>query len=309
MRRVIAVMNAKGGVGKSTVTLMLGEFLAEMGRSVLLIDADPQSSISLMVMTPDRWQASVMAHATISDLLSCRTNRKPSEFDRYIATGVSNIDVQGRLNLLPGSIDLSDIEHYVDRRYGSNILKATTELAAYCRQAFEFTLVDCQPSVTYLTKLWLQLADYHLVPCRCDFPSFNGIEIVDKVIQRMIRAPGFSGKMSRRLGVLLNMKSRRGGGDGTQYENEWEDKIRDVSGGECFEGIIHANRVYAQLNNLFEEDEWDRDAPSNPTTFNAKYPAEQRREVQAVVDEFLAALDKKERRTSRHSVGSRNRRD
>lgn len=296
----VAVMNAKGGVGKSTVTLLLAEFLCVVhNKKVLLVDADPQSSLSLMVLTADRWQSLVATKKTIADAFGFWEHQGIQlDFASYIQRDVSNIATDGRLTLLPGSIDLSYLERHMAGRGSNYVDGIAKDLLAFAKKNYDVVLIDCQPSVTLLSELWLRISDYHLLPCRCDFPSSNGIAIVDKVLAGLAADESVSDNISARLGVVLNMKSRRHNGLGTKYEQKWEKNIRETCLGDCFRSVIQADSNIGSLNSLpdEEEDEHGQLGIAKPKTFAMKYPSDVRKEIEAVVEEFLAALDRKENR-------------
>jgi hypothetical protein len=99
-----------------------------------------------------------------------------------------------------------------------------------------------------------------------------------------------NGAISDRLGIVINARSS------TKYEDNWEDELRKENGRDCFESIIRREAAIAALNSL-PDPEYDlhgQPLESKPKTFASKYPAAVRREIAAVVAEFLTALEAKE---------------
>jgi chromosome partitioning protein len=171
--RVIAMCNQKGGVGKTTTTINLGASLAEYGRKVLLVDFDPQGSLSVgLGLNPHDMEF------TIYNLLM----QKDVEFDEVVVpSGVPGMD------LLPSNIDLSAAEvqlvHEVAREQTlQRVLKPAIEL-------YDVILIDCQPSLGLLTVNALTAADGVLVPLECEYFALRGVALlkttIDKVKERL----------------------------------------------------------------------------------------------------------------------------
>jgi chromosome partitioning protein len=171
--RVVAMCNQKGGVGKTTTTINLGASLAEYGRKVLLVDFDPQGSLSVgLGMNPHEMDL------TIYNLLM----QRDVEFDEVVVpSGVPGMD------LLPSNIDLSAAEvqlvHEVAREQTlQRVLKPALE-------QYDVILIDCQPSLGLLTVNALTAADGVIVPLECEYFALRGVALlkttIDKVKERL----------------------------------------------------------------------------------------------------------------------------
>jgi chromosome partitioning protein len=171
--RVIAMCNQKGGVGKTTTTINLGASLAEYGRKVLLVDFDPQGSLSVgLGLNPHEMEL------TIYNLLM----QRDVEFDEVVVpSGVEGVD------LLPSNIDLSAAEvqlvHEVAREQTlQRVLKPAIE-------QYDVILIDCQPSLGLLTVNALTAADGVIVPLECEYFALRGVALlkntIDKVTERL----------------------------------------------------------------------------------------------------------------------------
>jgi chromosome partitioning protein len=171
--RVIAMCNQKGGVGKTTTTINLGAALAEYGRKVLLVDFDPQGSLSVgLGLNPHDMELSVYNLLMERDV----------ELDEVVVkTGVAGMD------LLPSNIDLSAAEvqlvHEVARE---QTLRRVIEPAI---GEYDVILIDCQPSLGLLTVNALTAADGVIVPLECEYFALRGVALlkttIDKVRERL----------------------------------------------------------------------------------------------------------------------------
>ena len=171
--RVIAMCNQKGGVGKTTTTINLGAALAEFGRKVLLVDFDPQGSLSVgLGLNPHDMELSVY------NLLM---ERDVSLDEVVVETGVEGMD------LLPSNIDLSAAEvqlvHEVARE------QTLQRVLASAREAYDVIIIDCQPSLGLLTVNALTASDGVIVPLECEYFALRGVALlkqtIDKVRERL----------------------------------------------------------------------------------------------------------------------------
>jgi chromosome partitioning protein len=171
--RVIAMCNQKGGVGKTTTTINLGASLAEYGRKVLLVDFDPQGSLSVgLGLNPHEQELSIY------NLLMQRDVRFQ---DVIVETSVPGVD------LLPSNIDLSAAEvqlvHEVARE------QTLARVLQDARNEYDVILIDCQPSLGLLTVNALTAADGVIVPLECEYFALRGVALlkgtIDKVRERL----------------------------------------------------------------------------------------------------------------------------
>jgi chromosome partitioning protein len=171
--RVVSMTNQKGGVGKTTTTINLGAALAEYGRKVLLVDFDPQGSLSVgLGLNPHDMELSVY------NLLMDRDIRVE---DVVVPTGVPGMD------LLPSNIDLSAAEvqlvHEVARE------QTLQRVLAPAIAKYDVILIDCQPSLGLLTVNALTASDSVLVPLECEYFALRGVALlkttIDKVRERL----------------------------------------------------------------------------------------------------------------------------
>ncbi|WP_457623307.1 ParA family protein [Nocardioides secundeburneus] len=171
--RVVSMCNQKGGVGKTTTTINLGATLAETGRKVLLVDFDPQGSLSVgLGLNPHDMEL------TVYNLLM---QRDVTLDEVVVASGVPGMD------LLPSNIDLSAAEvqlvHEVARE------QTLQRVLAPALEHYDVVLIDCQPSLGLLTVNALTASDGVIVPLECEYFALRGVALlkttIDKVRERL----------------------------------------------------------------------------------------------------------------------------
>lgn len=159
--RIIALMNQKGGVGKTTTTVSVGAALTKQGHHVLLIDLDPQAHLTLSVgVEPDELEHSV--YHLLSDE----------------ATTAAEVvqEISPQLGLLPAEVNLAGIEAELAERAASG--QAQTVLRDKTRDLvthFDYVLIDCPPSLGLLTVNALVLAREVVVPMQAHFLALQGL--------------------------------------------------------------------------------------------------------------------------------------
>jgi chromosome partitioning protein len=194
MARIMAVANQKGGVGKTTSTLNLGAALQELGKSILLVDLDPQASLTMSVgLHPENLSQ------TIFDVLSATINEEqtPTLGDIIIATPAG-------IDLAPANIELSGAELDLNKAtMGELVLR---EVLSTVQERYDFILIDCPPSLGLLTINALSAANSVLIPLQADYLALKGVNLLMKTIATIQR------KINRDLaiaGVFATMVDTR----------------------------------------------------------------------------------------------------
>ena len=218
--QIMAICNQKGGVGKTVTTINLGIGLARQGKRVLLVDVDPQGSMtaSLGYQHPDQLEE------TLATVLGKVIEDKPLEPSEGIIHQKEGID------LLPANIDLAAMEVTL-----VNIMSRETILREYLntvRDQYDVILLDCCPSLGMLTINALSAADEVLIPMQAHYLSLKGMEQLMRIIARVERQINPNLTIS---GILITMADMR-----TTYSQGIVELLRDTYSGKLkiFDTVI-----------------------------------------------------------------------
>jgi chromosome partitioning protein len=160
---IIAVSNQKGGVGKTTSTLNMGAALREMGKTVLLVDLDPQGSLTVAAGVVDV----DVIKMSIGDLLMARAQGAPKDIKKAI------IRTPAGLDLVPGNGMLSAAELTLATAMArESALLATLKPAL---EGYDYILIDCLPSLGLIAINALRAADGVVIPVQADFLAVQGL--------------------------------------------------------------------------------------------------------------------------------------
>ncbi|MBL6603153.1 MAG: ParA family protein [Alphaproteobacteria bacterium] len=188
-QQIIAVSNQKGGVGKTTTTVNLSTALAATGRSVLVIDADPQGNASTGLGI-DKKQRDDDLYQLISGTITID--------QAIISTNIKGVDV------IPASTDLSAVElELASKKDRNNRLKA---LIKNIKTDYDYVFIDCPPSLGLLTVNALAAANSILIPLQCEYYALEGLsQLMDTV--EMVRE-GLNPRLTIK-GLVLTMYDSR----------------------------------------------------------------------------------------------------
>lgn len=212
--RVIAMVNQKGGVGKTTSTINLGAALAELGRKVLMVDFDPQGALSAGF--------GVNPHELDTTVYTVMMDRKTDVRDAIRTTEFPNMD------LLPANIDLSAAEvQLVNEVAREQVLSSALKKV---KDDYDVVLIDCQPSLGLLTVNALTAADGVIIPLICEFFALRAVALLVDSIEKV------QDRLNPDLridGVLATMFDSR-----TLHSKEVLARIVEAFGDKVFDTVI-----------------------------------------------------------------------
>jgi chromosome partitioning protein len=257
MRNTITVMNAKGGVGKSTLVLALAETLATYhGKSILVIDADAQASVSHLLVRQPRLEAAQSASRTIVDyLIGAVLKESTTSWRDFVLADVSDVDDARSIALVPSDTALTLFEREVSKgEHESRLRKTIGAWLAEAELSYDLVLIDSAPGISVLTECFLREASFYLSPTKPDVISTRGLKFLHEFKGRDPQM-GFA----ENLGVIINMKDVH-----SAHDEQFEQWLKQESGHRCFGQSIP--RVGALQATGF--------VSPHPRSYWAKYPGE-----------------------------------
>ncbi|MBF0136256.1 MAG: AAA family ATPase [Magnetococcales bacterium] len=193
--KVVSVINYKGGVGKTTISANLAVGLASRGKKVLVIDLDPQASLTFSFFKVDEWRDNFSRFKTIKNwydafidndadlnIEDLIVKKKYQRFDLDVICShlaLINVDMElaGRL---PGMNERDLRSNYL--RVHSRLKKGIESLS----NKYDYILIDCPPNFNIVTKTAIVASDFLLVPTKPDYLSTLGIEYLEKHVKEMV---------------------------------------------------------------------------------------------------------------------------
>ena len=237
---VIACVNQKGGTGKTTTCENLGVGLVMDGKKVLLVDFDPQASLSISLGYPKPEELPV----TVTDMM------KKVVDEKEIHPGEGILHHEEGMDLMPSSIELSGMEvSLVNTISRETVLKQYLESV---KRDYDFVLLDCSPSLGMLTINAMAAADTLLIPVQASYLPAKGLEQLLQTVNKVRRQINPKLKIE---GILLTMVDAR-----TNDAKEISELIRNAYGGKIkvydteIPRSVRASEISKEGTSIFKHD-------------------------------------------------------
>lgn len=236
MRKIIAVLNQKGGVGKTTSTINIAAYLAKMGRSVLVVDLDPQGN------------------ATSG--LGLAKNNEVTTYDvllngALLGTAIKELD-HTDISLLPANAELAGAEVELV----SQVDREQRLKNALIHTSHDYVLIDCPPSLGLLSINALTAADSVLIPVQAEYYALEGLTQLLGTVQRV--REGLNPNLEL-LGVVVTMYDGR-----TSLSDSVYKELQKHFGQKLFKTVIPRNVRLAEApshgKTILDHDKWSRGA-------------------------------------------------
>lgn len=199
---IISIINYKGGVGKTTLTTNIAGDLAQRGYNVLMIDLDPQASLTFSFLKPDEWKEKVADKHTIKNWFSDSKKVRTERFEDLIITPHTvkeTLKNKGKLDLVSSHLELINVDlELATKLGGANMTQAKEQFIKVHRRlldginqlpddAYDIILIDCPPNFNIVTKNAIVASNYILIPAKPDYLSTMGIDYLKNSLDKLVK--------------------------------------------------------------------------------------------------------------------------
>ena len=220
-KKIISVINQKGGVGKTTTVINLAAGLSMKGKKILIIDLDPQGNATTGLGLSNTASSDTTIYSVLNG------NKRISEV-------IQNTSFEN-LNLITSNVDLSglEVETAGDSRRAFKLKDELTFILNDSRASYDYILIDCPPSLSLLTIMALVASDALVVPLQTEFFALEGLTQLMKTIERIKN--NLNPELSIR-GILLTMYDRR-----NKLSGEVEKEARNYFKEKVYQSVVPRN--------------------------------------------------------------------
>ena len=220
-KKIISIINQKGGVGKTTTVINLAAGLSMKGKKILVIDLDPQGNATTGLGLSNTASSDTTIYSVLNG------NKQISEVIQH--TSFEN------LNLITSNVDLSglEVETAGDSRRAFKLKDELTSILNDSRASYDYILIDCPPSLSLLTIMALVASDALVVPLQTEFFALEGLTQLMKTIERIKN--NLNPELSIR-GILLTMYDRR-----NKLSGEVEKEARNYFKEKVYQSVVPRN--------------------------------------------------------------------
>ena len=198
--KIVSVINYKGGVGKTSLTSNLAAELAWRNKQVLMLDLDPQTSLTFSFILPDVWETDFQ-DKTIKSWLESFDGPHPVALGSLIHTperAARALGGRGKLDIISSHLGLINVDLELAAKIAGGTVAAvkrnfislhsglSVSLSSIDRSAYDVLLIDCPPNFNITTKMAIIACDYILVPARPDFLSTLGIDYLIRNVTQLV---------------------------------------------------------------------------------------------------------------------------
>jgi chromosome partitioning protein len=199
---IISIINYKGGVGKTTLTTNIAGDLAQRGYNVLMIDLDPQASLTFSFLKPDEWKEKVADKHTIKNWFSDSKKVRTERFEDLIITPHTvkeTLKNKWKLDLVSSHLELINVDlELATKLGGANMTQAKEQFIKVHRRlldginqlpddAYDIILIDCPPNFNIVTKNAIVASNYILIPAKPDYLSTMGIDYLKNSLDKLVK--------------------------------------------------------------------------------------------------------------------------
>jgi len=220
-KKIISIINQKGGVGKTTTVINLAAGLSMRGKKILVIDLDPQGNATTGLGLSNTASSDTTIYSVLNG-------------NKQISEVIKNTRFEN-LNLITSNVDLSglEVETAGDSRRAFKLKDELTSILNDSRASYDYILIDCPPSLSLLTIMALVASEALVVPLQTEFFALEGLTQLMKTIERI--KYNLNPELSIR-GILLTMYDRR-----NKLSGEVEKEARNYFKEKVYQSVVPRN--------------------------------------------------------------------